>query len=132
VAELGEHQIATRGSRAQDEGPQRLVEPRIGPRVDPQRGGPHLHAADPVHHAVVHLRDDGEAVALHPIDEPRLPQRLAPVELLRHQAAGEPLELTLVAGQGEARVPEMVVGIEGGVVHPHRMAEERHRLDRWR
>ena len=129
MTELGEHQIATRGSRARDEWLRRLVEPRIGSGVGPHRGGRHLHAADPVNHAVVYLRDDGEAVALQSVDEPRLPQRLPPVELLRHQATGEPLELTLVTGQRQARVPEVVVGIEGGVVHPDRMAEERDHLD---
>jgi hypothetical protein len=78
---------------------------------------------------VVDLRHDGEAVALEPLDEPRFPERLAPVELLRHHAAGQALELALVAGQRQARVPEMIVEIEGGVVHPDGMAEDRDRLD---
>jgi hypothetical protein len=50
---------------------------------------------------VVDLRDDGEAVALDALDEPDLPERLPPIELLRHDAAGQPLEASHVAGHGQ-------------------------------
>ena len=129
VAELGEEKRWPRGYRARHERPRYLGEPGIEPGLAPQRGRRHLDAADAVHHAVVDLGNDREAVALQPLDEPRLPEGLPPVELLRHQAAGQALQLPLVPRQRQARVPQMVEGIEGRVIDPHRMAEKRDRFD---
>ena len=129
VPELGEHEVAARRYRSRHERPGRRAEAGIVAGLDAHRGGRHLDAADAVHHAVMHLRDHREAVAREPLDEPRLPQRLSPVELLGHEPANEALQLTLVARARQARMPQMVVGIEGRIVHPHRVAEERNRLD---
>ena len=49
-----------------------------------------------------------EAAALETLDEPHLPHRLPAVELLRHDAAGQALELALVA-----RVPAAPCGAGG-------------------
>ncbi len=68
---------------------------------------------------MVGLRDDGEAIAAQPLDEPELPERLVAVEPLREDAAGERLERLLVSGLGQRGVADVVVGVEVRVVHPH-------------
>ena len=59
-------------------------------------------------------------------DHPHLPERLAAIELLRHEAAGETLQLPLVAGPRQMRVAHVVGEVEARVVHPDRMVEDRH------
>ena len=46
-------------------------------RLGRQQLGEQLCARDPIHHAVVHLRDEGESIPLEPLDEPQLPERLS-------------------------------------------------------
>ena len=73
------------------------------------------------------LREHREAVARQAIDHPYLPERLVAVELLREDAAGEVLELVLVAGGGEGRRAHVVAQVQMRVVDPLRPAlAERH------
>ncbi len=90
-----------------------------------QQGGDELGAGDAVHHAVVDLRDDGEAVALEALDDPELPQRLLAVEALGEDAPDHALELTLGSRSGQPRVAHVVADVEGGVVHPDGVLLER-------
>ncbi len=68
------------------------------------------------------LRDQGEAALAEPLDEPQLPERLGPVELLGEDASRHPAEHVLVAGRGEGRVAHVVAEVELGVVDPERPA----------
>ena len=61
-----------------------------------------VDARDAVDHAVVHLRDHREAVALEALDDPHLPERPLAVEVLLHDARREALQLLLVAGPRQA------------------------------
>jgi hypothetical protein len=74
---------------------------------------------------VVDLRDDADASALEPFDHPELPQRLAAIEALGHQAADQTLEQTLPPWSWERRVAHVVLEVEVGIVHPHRVVLER-------
>jgi hypothetical protein len=75
---------------------------------------------------VVDLRDDGEPVAAgEPFDDPHLPQRLRAIELLRHDAAGEALQLILVARARQAGMSHVVLDVEVLIVDPDRVAFER-------
>jgi hypothetical protein len=95
-------------------------------RVEPHHRGHQVDARHSIDHAVVHLGDHREAVVLEPVDEPHLPERAVTIELLRHDATGQPLEAPDVAGHGQARMAHVIVEVEPGVVDPHRMREERH------
>src|SRR5262245_3314358 len=75
------------------------------------------------------LRDDREIPLSEPFDYPHLPERLAAVELLRHQASDEALELPLIARARKMGVAHVVGEVEAPVVHPHRLAERRGRLE---
>ena len=65
------------------------------------------------------LRDQREATAHHPLDQPDLPQRLGAIQSLREQPASEPLERLLVGGFRQGRVANVVARVEIGIVHPH-------------
>ena len=75
------------------------------------------------------LRDDRESPLTEPLHHPHLPERFAAVELLGHQAADQALELPLIAGARQMGVTHVVGEIEAPVVHPHRLAERRGRLE---
>jgi hypothetical protein len=69
------------------------------------------------------LADHGDALtAIEAFNDPDFPQRLGAVEVLRHEARRQPLELALVAGLGQRRVAHVVVDVEVVVVHPDRRA----------
>ena len=78
---------------------------------------------------MVGFRDDREASLTEPLNDPHLPERLAAVEFLRHQASDQALELPLVAGARQMGVTHVVGEIEAPVVDPHRLAERRGRLE---
>ena len=82
---------------------------------------------DAVDHAVVHLADQRPATATKSLGEPRLPQRLRAVELLRHHAADEVAQLLVAARRGQRGAPHVVVEVEVPVVHPDRAGERERR-----
>ena len=65
------------------------------PQGSAQQRREQIDARDAVDHAVVHLADQCGAIALDPLDDPQLPERFPGVELLRHDARDQPLELSL-------------------------------------
>jgi hypothetical protein len=76
---------------------------------------------------MVDLADHDEVTsAREALYDPDLPQGLATVEMLRHHARGETLELPAIAGLGQRDVSDVVVNIEMLVIHPHRMIRDRH------
>src|SRR5690606_21247480 len=82
-------------------------------------------ARDAVHHAVVDLGDDREAVVLESLDDPHLPQRPVSVEMLRLDAPDDALELSLAARARQPGVAHVVAELEARIVDPHGMALER-------
>ena len=86
-----------------------------------------VHAGDAVDERVVGLRQHREAVALEPVDQPDLPERLVAVELLGEDASGEVLELLLRARSRQRGGAHVVAQVQVGVVDPPRPAlAERH------
>ncbi len=69
---------------------------------------------------MVDLGDDGEPVVGETFDHPEFPERLGPVQLEREDPAGQPLQLLLGAGVGEAAVAYVVFEGEVVIVHPDR------------
>src|SRR2546429_695722 len=67
---------------------------------------------------MVGLGQEREAVPLQPLNQPKLPERLGAVELLREDAPGEAAQLILGAGGGQRRVAHVVGEVEGWVVDP--------------
>ncbi len=67
-----------------------------------------------------------EPVTFDAVDEPVLPQRLATIELLRHDPAREALELADVAGWWQCGVTQVELEVEIGVVDPDGLAESLH------
>jgi hypothetical protein len=68
----------------------------------------------------MNLGDDGEAVVLQALDDPKFPQRLGTVELLGNDSPGQALELLITAGAGQAGVPDVEVEVEVIVIDPDR------------
>ncbi len=66
------------------------------------------------------LRDQREAPAGHGLHQPYLPQRLGAIEPLREKAPGEPLQRDLIGRLRQGGVADVVVGVEVGVIGPHR------------
>src|SRR5262249_56072260 len=121
----GGEELERPGRRARRPGPlllERLVAVGREQRLE------HADAGHPVDHAVVDLRDRGEATAGEALDEPQLPERARAVERLRSDAAGELLQLRVVAGGRQARVADVAGGGEGRVVDPDCLALERRAL----
>ncbi len=71
-----------------------------GYRLEVEEHGPDVDPGDPVDGGVMGLGQQGEAVALQPLHQPHLPERLGAVELLREDARGEPFQLCLPARLG--------------------------------
>ena len=71
------------------------------------------------------LHEQGEAVVGETFDHPQLPERLSAVELLRHDASGESLQLRVVARTRQRRVADVVGQVEVIVVDPDRLVEDR-------
>jgi hypothetical protein len=64
---------------------------------------------------------------LETVDDPDLPQRLGPVELLRHDPSDQLPQLGVPARRRQGGVPDVVVDVEVGVVDPDRAPDvERH------
>ena len=100
--------------------------PRLGRGGVEQHGGD-VHPGDPVHQRVVGLGDQREPPPRHALHQPDLPQRLGAVQALGEEPPGEPLECRVVAGPRQRGVADVVVGVEVGIVGPHRTAlVERH------
>ncbi len=68
-------------------------------------------------------------VRLHALDDPQLPERFSAIQLLRHDARGEPLQLADVAGLRQMGMAQVVVEVEPGVVHPDGVLEQRDPLE---
>ena len=64
------------------------------------------------------LTDDGEAIPVESFDDPNFPERAIAIELLRHDSCRELLQLVFAAGFRKARVTNVVVNVEFGVVEP--------------
>ncbi len=75
------------------------------------------------------LADRSETIALQPLGDPQFPQRLAAIELLRHDSPGQPLELLFPAGTRQRRMAHVVVEVEALIVNPDRMVLDRHARD---
>ncbi len=82
-----------------------------------QHGG-EIDAGDAVDERVVGLGDQREPVALEPLDQPGLPQRLVPVERLGGDPRGQQKQLLLAAGRRQRRVADVVLDVEVGIVDP--------------
>jgi hypothetical protein len=87
-------------------------------------------AADPVHHAVVDLGQDGPATAFQPVQQPFLPQRPAPVQPQGEEPGHGGAELLRAARRRHCGLADMVPDREVLVVGPRRADElERHGPD---
>ena len=93
----------------------------LGAEVEEHRHD--VGSGDAVDQTVMGLRDEGETVIAEPLRHPDLPQRLRPVELLRHDPGRESFQLAVVARRGQGRVAHVVLEVEVGVVDPDRPAE---------
>src|SRR5438874_2765951 len=60
------------------------------------------------------------AVALHPVDEPKLPQRTPPIERKGLEPGHERVQLLLATGPGQRGEPHVIRQVEAVVVDPHR------------
>lgn len=133
LASRGEHRAGAVGDLFEGE-PQRRGDGPGRPRgrlrdrfvgVGAEEPGHQAHARRAVHHAVVHLGEQGEAVALQALDDPHLPERAVAVEGLGEDARGQVLQLGLPTRAGKRRVADVVVEVEVVVVHPGGMSGER-------
>ncbi len=79
-----------------------------------------VDAGDAVDERVVGLREQREALALQPLHQPQLPERLRAVELLGELPRHHVLQLLLGAGRGQRRVADVVLEVERRVVDPER------------
>src|SRR3954454_6266024 len=68
------------------------------------------------------LRQQREAVALEPLDQPDLPERLVAVEALREDAPRERAQLLLLARHRQGGGAHVVADVERGIVDPARAA----------
>ena len=93
---------------------------RRGVRVE--QHGRDVEGLDAVDERVVALGDEREAVALEPVDERELPQRLRAVQSLGEQPAREVLQLLLAARRRQAGVAQVVAQVEVRIVDPDRPA----------
>ena len=88
-----------------------------------------LGPGHPVHGGVVHLGDEADPVVGQPLDDPHLPQRLRPVELVAGDVPGQVGQLAQPARAGDRGQPHVVVDVEVGVVDPDRVAQPEGHLD---
>ncbi len=63
------------------------------------------------------------------LDDPHLPQRPRPVELVTRDVTGQVGQLPEAAGARHGGQTDVVVEVEGGVVDPHRVAQAERHLD---
>ena len=90
--------------------------------LEVEEDGGDVDAGDAVDERVVALADDREAVAVEPLDQPQLPERLGAVELLGEDPRREVAQLLLGARRRQRGVAHVVVEVEEGVVDPDRPA----------
>jgi len=90
--------------------------------LEVEEDGRDVYPGDPVDERVVTLADHGEAVALDALDQPHLPERLGPVELLGEDPRCEVAQLLIGAGRRQRRAAHVVVEVEERVVDPYRAA----------
>ena len=91
---------------------------RFGVAVEVEEDGCYVNSGDAVDEAVVGLGDEREAVPLHAIDQPDLPDRLAAVKALREDPRGERSQLILAARGREGGMADVVVEVQVGIVDP--------------
>ncbi len=90
----------------------------VGPQVEYSRH--QIVAADAVHHAVVHLRDERPAAALEPLQEPRFPERPGAVKPLRENPRRQLAQLASAARRWDGGMPHVIADLEVRVVGPDR------------
>ena len=91
-------------------------------RAEIEQDGREVDAGDAVDERVVGLEDQREPIALEPLDEPALPQRLGAVELLGGDPRREQEQLLLGPGRRQRGVADVVLEVEVRVVDPQRPA----------
>ena len=94
----------------------------VGFLLEVEEDGGDVDAGDAVDQRVVALADDREAVAVEPLDQPQLPERLGAVELLGEDPRGEVAQLLLGARRRQRGAAHVVVEVEEGIVDPDRPA----------
>jgi len=126
------------GSEVRD--PLALLLCRLGNRLHVEEHGRDVDAGDAVDQRVVGLGEEREAIALQPLHQPHLPQRLRAVERLRKDPGGQSAQLPFGAGGGQRGMADVVGEVEAGVVCPQRppglkrredelLAEARHEIE---
>src|SRR5437660_7678050 len=75
---------------------------------------------------MMRLHQERDSIVAETLDDPKLPQRLRAIELLRHDPARERLQLSVVARVRHSRVPHVVGEIEVGIVDPDRPVHDRY------
>ena len=90
----------------------------LGDRLDVEEHGGDVDARDPVDQGMVGLRDQGEAALAQALDQPQLPERLGPVELLGEDPGRHPAKHVLVAGRRQGGMADVVAEVELRVVDP--------------
>ena len=94
----------------------------LGLAVEIEEDGGDVDAGDAVDERVVALADDREALALEPLDQPQLPERLGAVELLGEDPRRQVAQLLLGARRRQRGLADVVVEVEVRVVDPDRPA----------
>ena len=87
-------------------------------RVNTHQDVHQVHPGNSIDHAVVDLGNERETVSLQPLDDPHLPQRSIPVEVLLHDPRRKSLQLIVGTGFWKRGVPKVVVEVEIVVVTP--------------
>ena len=77
-----------------------------------QRARELAHAGDAVDQRMVQLDIDREPVAFQPLDEMRLPRRVAKIQWMTVQARGQFAEFALAAGIRQRRVAEVILDVD--------------------
>ena len=78
---------------------------------------------------MVDLRDDRETAVVKALDDHHFPHRLRAVDLLGHQAPGDPLQLLVGAGPRKGDVANVVVDVEVLIIDPDWVLLDRHPHD---
>jgi hypothetical protein len=91
-------------------------------RRDVEEQAHHVHAGHAVDQRMMGLREQREAPALEPLDQPDLPEWLRPVEALGVHAPHQLAQVLDRPSAGQRGVAHVVVDVEARVVDPHRPA----------
>ncbi len=123
MPQLVDQQLASAGSGPRDPlGARPVLVVGIG--TDEHVGD--RETGDAIGHAVVHLGDQREPIALEAIHEPVLPQRLAAVELLGQHPTRQSLELADITRRRQRRVPHVETEVEVSIVDPDGLTNARY------